>query len=73
MLLLLKMPTCAVAGCVNSNRYCKNSTITFHRFPSDEAIRKTWLHACKRADSFSLENARVCSDHFDNSEDTEYQ
>lgn len=62
------MPSCAIACCNNSDKNCKNTTISFHRFPTDEATKKIWLNACKRADDFPLANSRVCSEHFHDSD-----
>lgn len=59
------MVCCAVAGCSNHVRHQKDLDIKFHRFPKNSEIKLKWINACKRADSFSVDNARVCSVHFD--------
>lgn len=57
------MPTCAVASCKNSESNTKN--VSFFRFPQRDAnLRATWLHRCSRQDSFPWETARMCSEHF---------
>ncbi|XP_046686073.1 LOW QUALITY PROTEIN: uncharacterized protein LOC124371772 [Homalodisca vitripennis] len=58
------MPCCAVAGCSNHSRHSKETGISFHRFPTDIDLRKQWVNACKRADEFKVDNAKVCSAHF---------
>lgn len=57
---------CAVAVCNldNQAKHCAKD-IKFFRFPSDHNLRKAWINACKRADNFNVDNARVCSKHFE--------
>ena len=62
------MVCCAVVGCSNHDRQQKELGIKFHRFPKDNQVRLKWINACKRADSFSPDVARVCSMHFDKSD-----
>lgn len=59
------MPCCAVAGCTSHSRHSKDSGISFHRFPTEINLRKQWVNACKRADDFCVDNAKICSLHFD--------
>ena len=59
------MPTCAVADCFNK----EGSEVSFHRFPSDEAILKKWIDnvSCAlsmRGKKITYKSARVCSEHF---------
>lgn len=57
---------CAVVGCktdYQSKNFAKE--LMFFRFPNDNTLRKLWLNACKRADKVNVENARICSKHFD--------
>lgn len=55
---------CAVSTCSNNSRKTGNS-VSYHTFPLRDDIRKLWIIACKRGDSFLNPNtARVCSEHF---------
>jgi hypothetical protein len=38
--------------------------ISYHRFPKDPIIRKKWIDACMRKDSFNPDSSCVCSNHF---------
>ncbi|XP_049795243.1 zinc finger protein 3 homolog isoform X1 [Schistocerca nitens] len=58
------MVCCAIAGCTNHSRQVNQLGIKFHIFPKKSETKQKWINACKRADSFSVENARVCSIHF---------
>ncbi|XP_049768982.1 peroxynitrite isomerase THAP4-like isoform X6 [Schistocerca cancellata] len=58
------MVCCAIAGCTNHSRQVNKLGIKFHIFPKKSETKQKWINACKRADSFSVENARVCSIHF---------
>ena len=40
-----KVKSCCVVGC--HNEYVKNSGISFHRFPHDQAKREKWIAAVK--------------------------
>lgn len=64
----LDMPSCVVRGCKNRVRVSadREPAVTFHRLPTEQAKRKAWLHACKREEVGT--NARVCSDHFHESD-----
>lgn len=37
-------------------------------FLINDAVRKQWLQACKRTDSFCIDNARISSVHFKESD-----
>ncbi|XP_072513640.1 uncharacterized protein [Salminus brasiliensis] len=53
---------CCVPLCGATSKY--NTVLSFHSFPSDDGLRKTWLVSVRR-DNFPLKsNARVCSRHF---------
>ncbi len=54
---------CAVSTCSNSGRKTDRS-VSYHTFPKRIDIRRQWIIACKRADGFNPEIARVCSEHF---------
>ena len=62
--------SCCVAICGNYHRktYKTNPAIIYHRFPTDKTLQKIWLNRTKRADSFNIKNARVCSIHFKESD-----
>lgn len=62
------MVCCAVAGCINSCRLQKKLNFIWHRFPKDNETRQKWINTCRRADSFSVDSARICSVHFDDSD-----
>ena len=54
-----RMPRkCAVALCTSPN------STSNHKFPIEPKLRKTWILACKRTDSFDPDKSRVCSNHF---------
>ncbi|KAJ8941067.1 hypothetical protein NQ318_003248 [Aromia moschata] len=53
---------CAVYG-YNTNKRSKNN-FKFFGFPNDEKLKAKWRHLCKREDTFSVNNARICSNHF---------
>ena len=59
---------CCVPDC--NNRSVKNSSLSFHRFPSAERnndLRRAWLQAIRRdvGPNFQItSNTRVCSSHF---------
>ena len=56
------MVVCAVAPCKSLFR--KGSPPSFFSFPRDPTVRARWVAACKRADKFNPDQARVCSEHF---------
>ena len=59
---------CCVPDC--NNRSVKNSSLSFHRFPSAERnndLRRAWLQAIRQdvGPNFQItSNTRVCSSHF---------
>ncbi|KAJ8013235.1 hypothetical protein DPEC_G00051160 [Dallia pectoralis] len=53
---------CCVPLCVVSGRY--NSTVSFHSFPVEEALRKKWIVNTRRDDFEVKKNTKVCSVHF---------
>lgn len=53
---------CCAVGCSNSTR--NNRSVSYHRFPSEGALREQWQRAVRR-DKWSPSNAtRLCSEHF---------
>lgn len=51
-------------GC-NSDKQCKSvNSFRFFRFWSDIHLQTQWKHACKGADSFNINNGRICLKHF---------
>ena len=66
------MPNCcAIAGCLNWRGKSKSDSsdvnISYHRFPKDEVLCKTWINRCCRKDLVNLKNALICSVHFEES------
>ncbi|XP_046994485.1 uncharacterized protein LOC124606543 [Schistocerca americana] len=53
---------CAVAECSNSGR--KTEGVIYHRFPKNVELQRKWIARCKREDKINVNNARVCSEHF---------
>ncbi|KAJ8950219.1 hypothetical protein NQ318_006193 [Aromia moschata] len=53
---------CAVYG-YNTNNRSKNN-FKFFGFPKDEKLKAKWRHMSKREDTFNVNNARICSNHF---------
>jgi hypothetical protein len=39
---------CCVPLCTNDTRYCEKGEISFHHFPSEEALRKKWIAKIRR-------------------------
>ncbi|KAF0308512.1 Transposable element P transposase [Amphibalanus amphitrite] len=58
------MSYCAVATCRSYRRTGKFCTKSFFRFPKDPATCATWVHRCSRQDPINVLQARICSDHF---------
>ena len=54
--------SCCAVGC--ANRYSKESTVTFHRFPEDSTRRQRWINAVSRDKWILKDHHRLCSDHF---------
>lgn len=55
---------CAVAKCKNSTQ---TPGISFHRFPSDEAMKITWMAKIRndlKKNNKIIEAMRICSAHF---------
>lgn len=53
---------CCAVGCTNSTR--NNRGVSFHRFPTEGALREQWQRAVRR-DMWKPPSAtRVCSEHF---------
>ncbi|KAF2901081.1 hypothetical protein ILUMI_05137 [Ignelater luminosus] len=67
------MMSCAVYGCTNSTA-TTDPTIQYYYFPKHPVIAQQWIAACWRADPIDLNNAQICSIHFDtNSYTSEYK
>ena len=56
----LKRYVCAVACCAAPFP----PDVSFHAIPKNPAVRKAWVAACKRKDSFNPNKSYVCSQHF---------
>ncbi|GAB6029826.1 hypothetical protein CHUAL_014165 [Chamberlinius hualienensis] len=59
------MVCCSVYGCNNNHR---KKELTFFRFPKDENLMKQWIWACRRKDQLNMKTARICSVHFQESD-----
>ncbi|XP_049876033.1 zinc finger protein 135-like isoform X2 [Pectinophora gossypiella] len=58
---------CCVKGCGNKNDILKkdpNSTVSFHKFPTNPELKKKWLQAIGRPNWKPPNHARICSAHF---------
>ncbi|KAM7304046.1 uncharacterized protein ISCGN_013946 [Ixodes scapularis] len=53
---------CCAVGCTNSAG--GNSSVSFHRFPGDGALRKQWIQAVRRDKWSPTSTTRLCSEHF---------
>lgn len=54
-----------MVGRINSCRLQKNNlNFIWHRFPKDRETIQKWINTFRRADSFSVDSARVCSVNF---------
>ena len=51
---------CVAVGCINREGH----GIKFHRFPADEARRKQWVVALRRADWTPTPYSKLCAKHF---------
>ena len=63
------MASCAIATCRNDQR--NSSRVegkSFHRFPKDKKVMKIWTSKCSRLDNVNVTTARICSDHFSESD-----
>ena len=62
---------CAIAGCLNwrgkSQTDSSDVILSFHRFPKDEVLCKTWVNRCCRQDLVNPKTALICSVHFEES------
>ena len=55
---------CAVASCNNTWSEAASGVVSFHRFPKDSILCRTWIMRCRREDTFNVKAARICSCHF---------
>ena len=52
---------CAIASC----RGKKSKEKSYFRFPSSNpSLRAAWIRSCFRQDAFNVATARICSEHF---------
>ena len=58
------MPACSIANCKNYHHKENKTKIIFHRFPKNKTLRNQWISKCFRKDRFNPSNARICSQHF---------
>ena len=52
--------SCVVVGCTNSNSRCVDSSLSFHRNPTEEKRRQLWLNAIKRKHWTPTNSDQVC-------------
>ena len=57
------MVHCCVPWCTNYSSKTKN--VSYHKIPSESALRKAWIARLRRDNLPPLENSYVCSDHFE--------
>lgn len=53
---------CCVPKCTGSSRY--NSTLSFHSFPIEPAVRAEWMRRIRRDNFSPTKHSRVCGRHF---------
>ncbi|XP_022055113.2 uncharacterized protein LOC110954744 [Acanthochromis polyacanthus] len=53
---------CCVPLCNSSSKY--NTTLSFHKFPPDPELRRTWIESIQREKLHVSRFSRVCSRHF---------
>ena len=58
----VKMTGCAAFGCTNDSR--KGEGYTFHKFPTDKALRDKWCSAMKRKGFKPTKYSKICSAHY---------
>ena len=62
------MPHCCVPGCKSGYKYNKNKKkVSFHVFPANLNISKSWCNAINRNDFIPVQSSRICSLHFTDS------
>ena len=58
--------SCSAWGC--TNRLGKESGVTFHGIPKAETRRQQWIKAIRRQDWTPAASAKICSEHFKQSD-----
>lgn len=58
------MPHCMIPNCTNGSKKTKGSDISYHRLPSDQQLRRTWLARVRRENLPKSNSCYVCSVHF---------
>ena len=58
------MPYCMVPSCTNFSKKTKGSDISYHRFPNDQQMRRTWLRWIRRENLSKANSCYACSAHF---------
>ena len=54
--------SCCAYGC--TNRFVKEGTLGFFRFPAEPERRRRWIVAVKRKDWVPKKHTRICGQHF---------
>ena len=60
----ITMVYCVVVGCKNGTNKDNPFTGSFHRFPSEQRLRRVWLARIFRANYRWKPHYQICSDHF---------
>jgi hypothetical protein len=53
---------CCVLAC--TNKMCKESKISFHKFPRAEGLREKWIKFTRKHMPFDPNKSFICSSHF---------
>ena len=59
------MVRCCVPDCTNHSS--KTKSVSYHKIPSNRALKNAWIGRIKRANLPPINNCYVCSDHFEDS------
>ena len=57
------MVNCCVPQCTNYSAKTQGR-VSYHRFPEDDRLKKTWIQRIRRENLPPIKNCYVCSDHF---------
>ncbi|CAH1381999.1 unnamed protein product, partial [Tenebrio molitor] len=54
--------SCAAFKC--SNRYSKDKSVSFHRFPANKNLKAQWIRAIRRENFTPTYHSVICGKHF---------
>ncbi|KAK5643813.1 hypothetical protein RI129_007658 [Pyrocoelia pectoralis] len=54
--------SCVAFKC--TNRYSKDKSISFHRFPADKNLKSQWIRAIRRENFNPTKDSVICGKHF---------